>query len=394
MLHLASSIRLGVQVADFLKLERALVGDSGAHAAAHEQRRLRVLAQQGGLVHGLGLRVQNPLDLLGRIGKLAEQHARLLGGQAVLDLRQQQSQKRQAHNLADKALGRGDRDLLVGLSVDDAVALTRHRAAHHVGNAEDLGALDTRVANGGEGIGRLARLGHGNDERRRCDDGVAVAELAGSLDLGGNASPALNKVLGDESGMIAGAAGDHVDAIDVVELLEGQAQLVDVELAGRRHTTDQRVAHDARLLVNLLEHKVGITALFGHVQIPIDVGDLGLDDIAGLVGILDARRRELGKLTVLEHHDIASGVDERDHVGGNIGAGFAHADDDWGILAGHGDYARLVGAHGGQAIGAYHVGASLAHRGHQVVRLGIGLFDQMREDLGIGLALKVVAAAL
>ena len=42
--------------------------------------------------------------------------------------------------LADEALGRGDRDLLVGLGVDDAVALTRHGAAHHVGDAEDLGA--------------------------------------------------------------------------------------------------------------------------------------------------------------------------------------------------------------------------------------------------------------
>ena len=43
-------------------------------------------------MHGLGLGIQNPLDLLGRIGKLAEQHARLLGGQTVLNLRQQQSQ--------------------------------------------------------------------------------------------------------------------------------------------------------------------------------------------------------------------------------------------------------------------------------------------------------------
>lgn len=161
MLHLAGSIRLGVQVADLLELERALVGDGSAHTAAHKQCRLRVLAQQGGLVHGLGLRVQNPLDLLGRIGKLAEQHARLFGGQTVLNLRQQQSQQRKAHDLADEALGRGDRDLLVGLSVDDAVALTRHGATNHVGDAEDLGTLDARVANGGEGIGRLARLGHG-----------------------------------------------------------------------------------------------------------------------------------------------------------------------------------------------------------------------------------------
>lgn len=194
--------------------------------------------------------------------------------------------------------------------------------------------------------------------------------------------------------MIAGAAGDHVDTVDVVELLEGQAQLVDIELTGGGHAANQGIAHDARLLVDLLEHKVGIAALFGHIQIPIDVSDLGLDDIAGLVGILDTRRRELGKLTVFEHHDIAGGIDKRDHVGGNVGAGLAHADYDRGILAGHGDHSGLVSAHGGQTIGTNHVGACLAHGGHQVVRLGIGLFDQMREDLGIGLALKVVAAAL
>ena len=394
MLHLAGGICLGVQVTDLLELERALVGDGGAHAAAHEQRRLRVLAQQGGLVHGLGLRVQNPLDLLGGVGKLAEQHTRLLSGQAVLDLRQQQSQQCEAHDLADEALGRGDRDLLVGLGVDDAVALARHGAAHHIGDAEDLGALDARVADGGEGVGGLARLGHGNDERCRRDDGVAIAELAGRLDLGRDASPTLNKVLGNKAGVVAGAAGDHVDAVDVVELLEGQAQLVDVELAGRRHTADQRVAHDARLLVDLLEHKVGVAALFGHVQIPVDVGDLGLDNVAGLVGILDTRGRELGKLAVLEHHHVAGGVDKRDDVGGDIGAGLARADDDRGILAGHGDHAGLVGAHGGQAIGAHHVGAGLAHGGHQVVRLGIGLFDQVGENLGIGFALKVMATAL
>ena len=394
MLHLTGGVGLGVQVADLLELERTLVGNSGAHAATHEQCGLRVLAQQGGLMHGIGLRIQNPLDLLGRIGKLAEQHARLLGGQTVLDLRQQQSQQREAHDLADEALGRGDRDLLVGLGVDDAVTLTRHGAAHHVGDAEDLGALDARVSNGGKGIGRLARLGHGNDERRRRDDGIAITELAGRLNLGGDASPALDEILSNEASVIAGAASDHVDAVDVVELLERKAQLVDVELAGRRHTTDQRVAHDARLLVNLLEHKVGITALFRHVQVPVDVGDLKLDNVAGLVGVLDACGRELGKLTVLEHHDVAGCVDERDDVGGDIGAGLARADHDRGILAGHGDHAGLVSAHGGQTIGTDHVGARLAHGGHQVVRLGISLFDQMREDLGIGLALKVMAAAL
>ena len=69
---------------------------------------------------------------------------------------------------------------------------------------------------------------------------------------------------------------------------------------------------------------------------------LGSITLPASSGVLDACGRELSKLTVLEHHDIAGGVDERDDIGGNIGAGFAHADYDRGILAGHGDHAGLV----------------------------------------------------
>ena len=103
--------------------------------------------------------------------------------------------------------------------------------------------------------------------------------------------------------------------------------------APRRHrahpsVSEAETAHDARLLMDLLEHKVGVATLFGHVQIPVDMGNLGLNHIAGLVGILDSCGRELGKLAVLEHHAVAGCVDERDDIGSNIGTGFAHADYD------------------------------------------------------------------
>ena len=126
--------------------------------------------------------------------------------------------------------------------------------------------------------------------------------------------------------MVAGAAGNHIHAVDIVELLERKAQLVDIELTGGGHAAHQGITHDARLLMDLLKHKVGITALFGHIQVPVDMGKLGLNHVASLVGILDACGRKLGKLTVFEHHDIAGGIDKRDHVGGNVGAGFADTD--------------------------------------------------------------------
>ena len=83
------------------------------------------------------------------------------------------------------------------------------------------------IADGGEGVGGLARLGHRHDQRRRRDDGIAVAELAGDLHLAGDARPALDEVLGDKARMVGGAARNNVDAIDQVEL-------------GRRHRSTRR----------------------------------------------------------------------------------------------------------------------------------------------------------
>ena len=78
--------------------------------------------------------------------------------------------------------------------------------------------LHAGVADGGQRVGRLARLRYGHDQRRGRDDGVAVAELAGDLHLAGNARPALDEVLGGKTRMVGGAARDNVDAIDQVEL--------------------------------------------------------------------------------------------------------------------------------------------------------------------------------
>ena len=402
VLHLAGSVCLRVQVADLLELERTLVADGRAHAAAHEERRLRVFARERRLVDGHLLGVQDVLDLLGGVAQLAEEHAHLTGRQFALHLGEQHGEQRERDHLADEALGGGHRDLLVGLGVDDAVGLARHGAAHHVRDAEDLGALDARVADGGEGVGRLAGLAHGYHERGRRDDGVAVAELARGLHLGGDARPALDKVFGDESSMEARAAGNHVHAVHQVQLLVGEAQFVDVELASAGHAAHERVAHHARLLANLLEHEVGVAGLLGHIHVPVHVRDLGFDNVALGIGVLDGIRRELGELAVLEHHHVTRGVDEGDDVGRHVAAVLATPDDDGVVLARHGDGAWLVRAHRGEAVGAHHVGAGIAHGGHEVVggRLAghlvalVGFLDEVGEDLGIGVALEHVAAAL
>ena len=191
--------------------------------------------------------------------------------------------------------------------------------------------------------------------------------------------------------MVRSAARDDEDAVDVVELLERETELVDVELARRRHAAHEGVANDTRLLVDLLEHEIGVAALLGHVEVPVHVRDLGLDGVSLGVGVLDALGRELCELTVLEHHDVARGLDEGDDVGGDVGALLAAADDDGRVFAGDGDHAGLVGADDGQAVGSHDAAAGVADSRHEVAALGVGLLDEVREDLGVGIGAKRVA---
>ena len=96
----------------------------------------------------------------------------------------------------------------------------------------------------------------------------------------------------------------------------------------------------------------------------------------------------LCELTVLEHHDVARGLDERDDVGGDVGAVLAAADDDGRVFAGDGDHAGLVGAdrRPGRRLPRRAPQASRTAAMQVAVPLGVGLLDEVREDLGVGIA--------
>ena len=170
--------------------------------------------------------------------------------------------------------------------------------------------------------------------------------------------------------MVARATRDYAHAIDHVELLVRQAELVDVELPRGGKAAHQRVAHHARLLADLLHHEVGIPALFGHIDIPVDMRDLGLNNVSAIIGEFNTLGRKAGELPVLENHDVARRVDKGDDVGGNIAAVLAATDDYRAVLAGNRDDPGLVRTHGGQTVGTHHVRARLANRSDKRARLG------------------------
>ena len=113
--------------------------------------------------------------------------------------------------------------------------------------------------------------------------------------------------------MITCSATDDINTIDEVQLLTGQAQFVDHDLLAR-HAPCQRVTHNARLLVDLFEHEIGVAATLSNVHIPIDMGDFRLDNTAQLVVIGDALRRRYRELIVFQNDHITRRAHERDDI--------------------------------------------------------------------------------
>ena len=189
--------------------------------------------------------------------------------------------------------------------------------------------------------------------------------------------------------MVTRAARDDVHAVDEVELLRRQVKLVNGERAVHEPPS-KRVADDARLLVNLLQHKIGVSALFCQVKVPIDMRDARLDRTPRLVGVFDARRGHARVLAVSQDDDVARGVDHGNHVGSDVCAVFPLPDNNRGILSRDRDDARLHVANSGKAVGAHDARARIAQRRNEIAL--IGLFKKMGDDLGIGLAREHVPA--
>ena len=94
-----------------------------------------------------------------------------------------------------------------------------------------------------ERVDRLAGLRHGQRQRVRAQHRVAVAELAGDLDLDGQPRPMLDRVLRHEPGMERRAARDDEHLRDLAQHVVGDPQLVERQPAAVvRPTSVSRIA--------------------------------------------------------------------------------------------------------------------------------------------------------
>ena len=183
---------------------------------------------------------------------------------------------------------------------------TLHRAKRRV-------ALALRLAQGGQGVGRLARLREGDDDGVAVDGRIAIAELAGVLDLDGNAGELLEQILADQGRVIAGAARRQDDALDLAQLLRVEVQAAEVGAAFVIvEPAAQGVLQRLGLLVDLLEHEVLEVA---H----IDVARRGLQRRGPTASIATRSRSRMLPVFRGQHAHLM--IVEIDHLVGIAGQG-------------------------------------------------------------------------
>ena len=154
VLHLGGGIALGVNVADFLELQRSLECDGEVVAAAEVEHVAHVLVAVREVADQLVLG-EDLLDLGGDGLQRADQAGRAGAGQAT-HAGQMEGEQGEHDELRGERLRRGHADLAAGVQIDAGVGLAGDRARHHVADGEGRRAEPLGLAQRRQRVRRLA----------------------------------------------------------------------------------------------------------------------------------------------------------------------------------------------------------------------------------------------
>ena len=191
-------------------------------------------------------------------------------------------------------------------------------------------------------------------------------------------------VLADHADVVGGAARDDVDVPESVYIVRADGETVKPDFPVAQIRGD-RAADGLRLLVDLLEHEVGVAALLGGGHVPVDVVARLFDRAAVFVKDLDAAPGQDGHLAVLHVRYGARVRDDRRHVRRDEAAPLAVADEKRRVLAGGDDPIRRIGAEDAEGVGPLEAVEHLIDRVHDVVAVVEEVFKKLRDDLRIGI---------
>src|SRR5262249_5446647 len=141
---------------------------------AFQRHRVEVLPAQVEAVVDTEVTLGDPLYLVVALQRTADgvgNAAQVVNHVGALDARQVphpakvEGEHGQDRDLRGERLGAGNADLGSGVQVDSAVGLAGDGAADDVAQGQRRVALAFRFAQGGQGVGRLARLRDGDNDR-------------------------------------------------------------------------------------------------------------------------------------------------------------------------------------------------------------------------------------
>ena len=390
VLQLAGGVRLGMDVRNFLELQRSLERDRVVHAAPEEQRVL-LARERLGPGDDRGLERERRLQRRGQVAQAPHPERFLLDGQPAAQLGKRRREQEQRDQLRRERLGRGDADLRARAGEVDELGLAHHRRRADVADRQRVAVSELlRVLERGERVGGLARLRDHDHQGVRIGNALAVAILARDLDLAGHAREALDPVLGHRAGVIAGAAGEHQHAVD-----RGQHLLRAVAEEPRIDRADplERVRDRARLLEDLLLHEVAIGAELGGRATRLDHRHGPLDALPAGVVDRECLAADIGHVAFLEVDHAARHRQQRRGVGSEEVVVFAQAHDQGTARAGADDPAGLARRDHRDRVRPLELGNRSLHRAQQVAsarRVPVCV-DEVRNDLGVGLRDEHVA---
>ena len=230
MFHLARRITFGVDVGDFLQLQRAFERDGEMNAAAQVQEIRRARQLLGQLVVDMVV----PQDIFHLARQVRQLLHQMLGGgfiQHLALLAQVHRQQEQRRQLAGERLGRRHADFGTRVRDERSGRFARDHGSHHVADGQRLRALALGFALCRQRIGGLARLRNHHSQRVFAHQRIAVTEFAAVIDLDRNSRQAFDHELAGQSGVPAGSARHDAHLAEFLELLGGDIHLVQEDAA-------------------------------------------------------------------------------------------------------------------------------------------------------------------
>ena len=149
--------------------------------------------------------------------------------------------------MSGEALGRSDGGFNAGIGEKHGIGIAREWRVGHVANGESLRAFCASDVQGRNCINRCAGLGDEHCQLMRLYDGIAIAVLAGKVDLHRYAGHALDHEFAGQSCVPAGSAGCDVNLSQLPHLSLADARSRQCNVTGAVHASFNSLPHRFRV---------------------------------------------------------------------------------------------------------------------------------------------------